>query len=137
MLTRTLLSLALLLILFPENYSQHYIGETKEQVRKLMSKQRGLREDKSARNPAFNMIKYTDLFQNQTLIYVFDDDDRCKYSKHMCDYSMLDKMKAKLDEQYTAVDDSTWTYRHEGSAYTVTMKKDEWYFIIDTRKAEK
>ncbi len=137
MLSRTFITAMLLIFCLPVSNAQHFIGEKKEEVRKLMKTQvKGLHEDKSARNLAVNMIKYTDRFQNQTMIFVFDDEDKCKFSKHMCDYSMETKMKGKLDLQYKKLDDDTWTYEHEGSTYKITLKKDEWYFVLDTRKAE-
>jgi len=137
MRSRTFITVILVIICQPFSNAQHFIGEKKDEVRRIMSEQvRGLFEDESSKNPAINMVKYTDRFQNQTMIFVFDDEDNCRFSKHMCDYSMLKKMTATLDEKYTKLDDLTWTYEHEGSAYKITLKKDEWYFVLDTRKAE-
>ena len=137
MRSRTFITVILLIICLPFIHAQHFIGEKKDEVRKIMKQQvKGLSEDRLSRNLAVNMIKYTDRFQNQTRIFVFDEEDNCRYSKHMCDYSMLDKMTGNLDEKYTKLDDLTWTYEHEGSTYKITLKKDEWYFVLDTRKAE-
>jgi len=137
MLSRTFISAMLLIFFLPFGNAQHFIGVKKEEVKKLMkSEVKGLHEDRSARNPAFNMIKYVDRWGNQTMIFVFDDKDKCMYSKHMCDYSMETKMIVKLDEQYKKLDDATWTYKHGGTTYNITLKKDEWYFVLDTRKAE-
>jgi hypothetical protein len=137
MLIRTFLSAVILAICLPVSNAQHFIGEKKDEVRRLMAQHvKGLFEDTSSRNTAVNMIKYTDRFQNQTMIFVFDEEDICRYSKHMCDYSLLNGMKDKLDKEYRRLNDTTWTYEHESFAYNITLKKDEWYFVLDTRKAE-
>ena len=137
MLFRTFISAMLLIVCLPVSNAQHFTGEKKDDVRKIMKQQvRGLNEDRSFKNPSINMMKYTDRFGNQTMIFVFDDENKCKYSKHMCDYSMLDKKTLELNEKYTKLDDHTWTYKHEGSSYKITMKKGEWYFTLDTRKVE-
>jgi hypothetical protein len=137
MLIRTFISIMALTTCLPLSSAQHFIGEKKDEVRRLMSEHvKGLFEDTSSSNPAINMIKYTDRLQNQTMIFVFDDEDNCRYSKHMCDYGLLNRMKDKLDKEYRRLNDSTWTYENEGSDFNITLKIDEWYFVIDTRKAE-
>ena len=118
-------------------HAQHFIGKPKDEVRKLMAEQnQELFEDESARNTAINMIKYTDQLGNQTMIFVFGDDDRCMYTKLMCDYSLLDKMQDNLDGNYSKANDSLWTYSHDGQVYSISLKMKEWYFVLDTRKKE-
>lgn len=117
--------------------AQHFIGKPKEEVRRLMSdRDQELFEDQTSRNPAINMIKYTDRLGNRTMIFVFGDDDLCRYSKLMCDYSLMDEMKERLDGNYTRANDSLWTYSHEGRDYNISLKKEKWYFVLDTRRKE-
>ena len=137
MLIRTFISILILAVSLPVSNAQHFIGEKKDEVRRLMAEHvKNLFEDTSSRNPSVNMIKYTNRLQDQTLIFVFDEEDNCRYSKHMCDYALLKRMTDKLDGEYERLNDTAWTYVHEGSVYNITLKKDEWYFVLDTRRAE-
>ena len=117
--------------------SQHFIGLDKDEVRQLVARfHEEFIEDESVRNPVYDLIRYTDLLENQTLLFVFDEDGKCRYFKHICDYSLLDEMIRKLDGKFEKQDDDGWFYEHQGQTYQITLKKEEWYFVLDTRKAE-
>jgi len=114
--------------------AQHYIGKHKAEVRELMKKyEKELHEDQSSRNTAYNMIKYIDNNGNQTLIYVFTEEDTCKYSKWMYDYSMLNKVVSGLNKSYEQSADDSWHYTHEGEPYRKTLKAGDWFFTITTK----
>jgi hypothetical protein len=113
---------------------QHYIGKHKSEVREMMKKnERDLHEDKSTRNSLYNMVKYIDNNGNQTLIYVFSDQDTCSYSKWMCDYSMLNKVVSGLNKDYEQSAEDSWNYIHEGQDYKITLKTGDWFFTITTK----
>jgi|GEM_PF-2321718 len=133
---KTLL-LALLILLIPFLLSaQDFIGKTKEEVRKLMAEyQKELIEDESAKNPVYDMIKYSDRDENQTILFVFEN-GLCRYYKQMCDYALLKEITKKLDSEYTKTNDSTWCYQSEGNNYVISLKKEQWYFVVDTKMME-
>lgn len=114
--------------------SQHYIGKHKSEVRELMFKNdKELHEDKTSRNTVYNMVKFIDNNGNQTLIYVFSENDTCIYSKWMCDYSMLNKVVTGLNESYEQSGEDSWYYKHEGSNYRITLTAGDWFFTITTK----
>ena len=114
--------------------AQHYIGKHKTEVRELMkANEKELYEDKTSRNTVYNMLKYIDNNGNQTLIYVFSEEDTCKYSKWMCDYSMLNKVVSGLNKSYEQAADDSWHYTHEGLPYRITLQAGDWFFTITTK----
>ena len=116
--------------------AQHFIGKSKDDVRKLMAEYRKeMTEDETVKNPAFDLIRYSDRFANQTLLFVFKD-GLCSYSKQMCDYSLMKEITKALDNAYTRSNDSTWIYQADCNEYIINLKKEEWYFVIDIRKLE-
>ncbi len=117
--------------------AQHFIGRNKSEVRELMAEYRKeLMEDKSSVNRVYNIVKYVDGLQNQTMLFVFTDDDICQYTKWMCDYSMISKVLAELNESYGNSAGNTWHYTHQGESYTITLTKGDWFFTVTTRKLE-
>jgi hypothetical protein len=113
---------------------QHYIGKHKSEVRDLMKEyEKQLYEDKSSRNTLFNMIKYIDKMGNQTLIYVFSEGDTCIYHKRMYDYSMLHKVVSGLNESYEQSAEDSWSYKHEGEDYRISLTAGDWFFTITTK----
>lgn len=117
--------------------AQHFIGKSKDEVRKLMAEyQKEMTEDETVKNPVFDLIRYSDRFENQTVLFVFKD-GLCSYSKKMCDYSQMKEITKELNDAYTRSNDSTWYYQADCNEYIISLKKQEWYFVIDTRKLEK
>ena len=96
-----------------------------------------LYEDDSSRNPIFNMVKYIDRLQSQTLIYFFSKEDTCQYSKWMCDYSMLNKVVTDLNEKYKQSAEDSWHYTSEGQEYRITLATGDWFFTITTKPMNK
>jgi len=114
--------------------AQHFIGKSKDEVRKLMAEyQKEMTEDETVKNPEFDLIRYSDRLENQTVLFVFKD-GLCSYSKQMCDYSLMKEITGALDAEHTRSNDSTWYYRADCSEYIISLKKEKWYFVIDTRK---
>ena len=113
---------------------QNYIGLHKEQVRDTMRTDRqDLFEDPAARNTVYNMVKYIDNMGIQTLYYYFSKEDTCLYSKWICDYSMLNKVIADLNEKYEQSAEESWMYTDDGKRYLITLTTGEWFFTITTK----
>jgi hypothetical protein len=138
MYRKTHIGLIICLFLGNTAFSQHFIGEHKAEVKKLMSVHRKeLFIDKSSVNRVYNTLKYVDRWQNQTLLFVFSEDDICLYTKWMCDYSMMNKVVSELNEKYQQSAENTWHYKQRKKPYIITLSTGEWFFTITTRKEEK
>lgn len=116
----------------------HFIGKHKTEVRELMKQERKeLYVDDLSVNKVYNTLKYIDRTGDQTLLFVFSEQDTCLYSKWMCDYSMLNAVLADLNSHYSQSAEDTWTYVYEGVPYIITLTAGDWYFTITTRKKQK
>ncbi len=117
---------------------QHFIGKHKTDVRELMGKEmKLLYEDDHSVNRVYNTVKYIDRLGDQTLLFVFSEQDTCLYSKWMCDYSMLNVVIAGLNGKYTQSAEDTWSYIHDNEPYIITLTAGDWYFTVTTRKEQK
>jgi hypothetical protein len=114
---------------------QHFIGRHKTEVRELMAREmKHLYEDDHSVNTVYNIVKYIDRQGDQTLLFVFSEQDTCLYSEWMCDYSMLNSVIADLNGKYSQSAEDTWTYVHDQVPYIITLTAGEWYFTITTKK---
>lgn len=136
-MTAKALILSILVLFFALKLSaQNFVGKNKEEVRKLMAEyQKELIEDESVNNPVYDMIRYSDRDENQTIIFVFEN-GLCRYYKQMCDYSLMKEITKRLDAENKRVNDSTWSFQTEGNDYIISLKKEQWYFVVSTRKKE-
>ena len=114
---------------------QHFIGRHKTEVKELMvKKMKQLYEDDHSVNTVYNTVKYIDRLGNQTLLFVFSEQDTCLYSKWMCDYSMLYSVISNLNGKYPQSAEDTWSYVHDQEQYIISLTAGDWYFTITTKK---
>lgn len=122
------------LILFAgisEANGQSYIGLSKERVEAMVEiEHREFRRDNSVVKQHFNYLKFVNGAQTQTWILYFTDEDICKTSKLVCDYSDFDKVTEELSTDYEKVGDSRWEYHQGDRVFEITLTKQEWYFTV-------
>ncbi len=116
--------------------AQSMIGMTKLEVQeKVRREHKGFRKDNSIVKQQFNYLKYVNGLRTRTWIIYFTDEDICKTSKLVCDYSEFDEVIEDLSSSFKKMGESHWEYLHEGDTMQVKLVKKEWYFTVrETRK---
>jgi len=111
--------------------AQSMVGLPKEEVAAIVkSDHRQFRIDNTVVKQRFNYLKYVNGIKTQTWILYFDDNDICKTSKLVCDYSEFNEIVEKLSETYEKVGESEWQFVQDGKTVEVDLIKQEWYFTI-------
>jgi len=115
---------------------QSFIGMPKEKVKAIIdSEHREFKRDNSVTKQQFNYLKFVNRDKTRTWILYFTDDDICKTSKLVCDYSEFDKVVENLSSAHNKLGDSRWEYLSKGDTLQLTLSKQEWYFTVrETRK---
>ena len=117
---------------------QEFIGKHKNEVKQLMSNERkDVHLDQSSRNTVYNLLKYVDILNTQTILFVFNDKDTCIFYKTVYDYSYLKKVEKELNQKYIRTGSGTWYYVSGNNKYLVTLKKEKWYFSVLVNKDNK
>ncbi len=131
-LTPILILMAAMLLLAGSSLSgQSVIDLTKEEVRvKVKEKHMEFRRDKSVVNQRFNYLKYVNGLRTRTWIIYFTEEDICRSSKLVCDYSEYDEMLEELNESYKKIGESEWAYELEQDTIQVVLVRQEWYFTV-------
>ncbi len=116
--------------------AQSMVGMTKEEVKVVVKKKhKEFRKDNTVVKQRFNYIKYVNGLRTRTWILYFTDDDICKTSKLVCDYSEYDDIMEDLHGVYQKVGDDSWEYSVGTDTFSVNLIKGEWYFSVrETRK---
>lgn len=116
--------------------AQQYIGKHKDEVIQIMNSERkDLHIDESSRNTVYNLLKYIDRNNTQTIYYVFDDKDTCRFYKTIYDYVYLRQVERDLNRNYDRASSLSWYFMENNEKYLVTLKKDKWYFSVLVKKA--
>ena len=118
--------------------AQTMIGMSKEEVRaRVKNEHREFRKDNTVVKQRFNYLKYVNGIKTRTWILYFTDDDICKTTKLVCDYSEYDEVVEDLSKAHDKVDESKWEYTQDQETFEVTLTKQEWYFSVrETKKEE-
>ena len=135
------LKLILPIILFTTGlvaHGQSLIGMPKDRVEAVVElEHKEFRRDNSVVKQHFNYLKFVNGAKTRTWILYFTDEDICKTSKLVCDYSDFDEVVEELSTSHEKVGDSKWEYQQGANAIQVTLTKQEWYFTVrETLKKE-
>ena len=118
--------------------AQSMIGKTKLEVQEIVRKDhKGFRRDNSIVKQHFNYLKYVNGIRTKTWILYFTDNDICKTSKLVCDYSEYDKVIEELSSSYEKIGESHWEYSQSDETMQVILVKQEWYFTVRETRKEK
>lgn len=131
-----LIILGLLLTACTVISAQSMVGMTKEEIKVVLKREhKEFRRDNSIVKQQFNYLKYVNGLRTKTWILYFTDDDICKTSKLVCDYSEYDDILEDLHDAYQKVGEDSWEYSSGADTFSVNLIKGEWYFSVrETRK---
>jgi len=115
--------------------SQNLIGYHSDDIKKIMREtQNEFRLNNNTKNEYYNYLKYENRFGTKTFLFFLSENDTCKYTKLMCDHSELKKTLKMLNENYKPVNENIWNEEKNGEKYTITLKKEQWFFTIITKR---
>ena len=86
------------------------------------------------KNEYYNYLKFENRFGTKTYLLFLSESDTCKYSKLMCDHSELKETLKMLNEKYQKINENVWIEKKNKKKYTITLKKEQWYFTLVTRR---
>ena len=117
--------------------SQNLIGYHSDDIKKIMKETQnefGLNDD--TKNEYYNYLKFENRYGTKTFLFFLSEDDTCKYTKLMCDHSELKETLNMLNEKYKKVNENMWIEEKNDEKYTITLKKEQWYFTLVTRRSK-
>ncbi|MBN2612260.1 MAG: hypothetical protein JXB00_11935 [Bacteroidales bacterium] len=124
----------LVAVIIKSSTAQHYIGRHKDEIVKLMSLEfKNFKQNKDVVNNAYKYLKYEDRISEQTMLFFLSEDDHCTLVRWISDYANINDVTAMLDKKYTAEGKNIWAYDENGKKYTITLKKEEWFFTVTFR----
>ena len=90
--------------------------------------------DNAVINKKYNYLKYYDNINEETILCFLSNIDVCNLVRRMSDYSNLELTVKKLDREYKKTETDKWSYSLNNDEYVVEMKREKWYFTLETRR---
>ncbi|MFC2138224.1 hypothetical protein ACFLTE_08625 [Bacteroidota bacterium] len=117
--------------------SLNYIGYNSEDIKEKMRYQESdFFFNKEFETAKAKVLKYTDIIETKTLLYIIDKEDYCKYFMIMYDYAYYNNIVNDLNNNYASSGEDAWLEEINGDKFTKYIKKEEWYFTVVTKKVE-
>ena len=127
--------ISFLLLLSGAIRSQNLIGYHSDDIKKIMREtQNEFKLNNDTKNEYYNYLKFENRFGTKTYLLFLSESDTCKYSKLMCDHSELKETLKMLNEKYQKINENVWIEKTNKKEYTITLKKEQWYFSLVTRR---
>jgi len=127
-------TLALTVALTLHVAGQNYIGLHKDEIRKrAASEYKGFAFDKEVENGNRSFLKYVNVLEEQTLLFVLNDKGYCTSMSRMYNTWLLNQVKADLTKNYRHTDSLTWLEKQNDKEYEIKLKKGEWFLTVSTR----
>jgi hypothetical protein len=131
-----LLQLIIGLLVFQEAIqTQPLVGMKKEEIITYMRQyEPDFALDLTVVNKKYNYLKYFDKTNEETILCFLSDINECNLIRRMSDYSNLELRIKKLNKAYKSVDKDKWVYTINNEEFMVNLKREKWYFTLETRR---
>lgn len=132
----TLFICAMILGLGSQVKGQTMVGLSKAEVISTMKKDhKKFFKDDSVIKQRYNYLKYINGPRTKTWIIYFNDEDICKSSKVVCDYSDFKQVFEEMNTKYDSTGEYLWEFQDGTDTIQVELLKLEWYFSVrESRK---
>ena len=115
-------------------FAQNFIGLHKQEIRqKVKEAYPGFNFDKEIENGKKSFLKYVNTIEEQTLLFILDENGICTSTARMYNSWLFSKIKGELDKKYKRKDSLTWQDFINGTEYEIFIKKGNWFFTVITR----
>lgn len=131
---RKLLLVLLVSTIAISGFAQNFIGQHKQDIQKnIKQAYPGFYFDKEVENGKKSFLKYVNNFEEQTLLFILDENGNCTSMARMYNSWLFSQIKKDLDSKYKSKDSLIWIDHSDGNDYEIALKKGKWFITVITR----
>lgn len=121
---------ALLFLSLTRVTGQNLIGYSDDEIKKFMRENRKEMNIENVTNNDHSYLKFSDSSETQTILFFLDNKAVCSSIRVICDEGIRKQKMNELNSIYKKKSDNTWTDVRQGKKYLISLKNDEWSFVI-------
>jgi len=127
----------LIALMFPlkHNHAQNLIGYKSSDIQKYMTKNRKDMNSETVKNNMYKYLKYSDIFENETVLFFLNNDSVCKSIRLICSRELKTQKIKEFNSKLLKSGENKWIENRGGKDYLFEIK-DELYSCIITIKPE-
>ena len=84
----------------------------------------------SVTNSKFSYLKYSDNYENQTMLFFLNPDSVCKSIRLICDVSMKSEKVKELNSRYVKSGENRWLDKRDGKVFHIDIIDGKWSCVI-------
>ncbi|MGM0497549.1 MAG: hypothetical protein ACQESJ_06490 [Bacteroidota bacterium] len=114
---------------------QDFIGKSKDEIKKMMKESKEeFYFSKEVNTGKYHFLKFENMDETKTMLFMLSDDEICEYTKLMCDYSLLKSFEDSLNSNFEYQQNMEWIDYSEDTTqnYLIELEKKDWFFTIKT-----
>lgn len=109
---------------------EQMLGKTKKDVQTMMNSHGEFAFNNFGVSTNDNTLRYYNSIKDVTLMFYFDDLQKCKHVKLMEDISTLDKRVLELNQKYKK-NGNNWVSNTNSKAVKIDIDKDEYNYSLN------
>ena len=115
-------------------FAQNFIGQHKQEIQKnIKQAYPGFYFEKEVANGKKSFLKYVNTFEEQTILFIIDENGYCTTTARMYNTWLFSKLKKDFDLKYKSTGSLTWLDNSDGKDYEIVLKKGKWFVTVITR----
>ena len=111
-------------------HSQNLIGYKQKDILRYMKENRSEMNINSVTNSKFSYLKYSDNYENQTMLFFLNPDSVCKSIRLICDVSMKSEKVKELNSRYVKSGENRWLDKRDGKVFHIDIIDGKWSCVI-------
>ena len=111
-------------------HSQNLIGYKQKDILRYMKENRSEMNINSVTNSKFSYLKYSDNYENQTMLFFLNPDSVCKSIRLICDVSMKSEKVKELNSRYVKSGENRWLDKRDGKVFRIDIIDGKWSCVI-------
>ncbi len=112
-------------------FGQNLIGYSESEIKKYMQQNHKEMNLNSVTNDRFNYLKYSDNYDNQTLLFFLDRDFICQSVRLVCDTRIKEEKVKEFNTIYKTDGEKRWIDIRDGKEYIIEISDERWSCVIN------
>jgi hypothetical protein len=109
---------------------QNLVGYSGKDIQRYMKENRRDMNLENVTNSKFKYLKYSDNYDDQTLLFFLNDDSLCVSIRQIFSKNMKSEKVKEFNSIYKTSGVNSWIDHRDGKDYNIKLKDDEWSFSV-------
>ncbi len=130
MLMRSIALFVILFLMVNCTSGQNLVGYGAKDIVKYMKENHKNMQNISVANTLFKYLKYSDIYDHQTLLFFLTPDSVCNHIRMICDPGIKKDKVGEFNSLYRRISESKWIDKRRGKEYLIEITDEQWSFVV-------